>query len=120
MCRKQEVVFIGMDLDEAALRASLDACLCTHTELIKLERQLDGGELEDPFAPWPPIEAMLPDSDEEDDDDDEEEDAESEEGESEEVSEEEESESQEGTEVALEGLLDELEGQVEAGTEGKV
>jgi G3E family GTPase len=48
--RRQELVLIGIDLDEAALRASLDACLLTDAEMA-------GGpsawmRLADPFPAW--------------------------------------------------------------------
>ena len=48
--RRQELVFIGIDMDEPALRARLDACLLTPAEL-------DAGEagwarLADPFPSW--------------------------------------------------------------------
>ncbi len=48
--RRQELVLIGIDLDEAALRASLDACLLTDAEMA-------GGpaawaRLADPFPGW--------------------------------------------------------------------
>ncbi|MEL6484033.1 MAG: GTP-binding protein [Bacteroidota bacterium] len=39
--RKNEIVFIGQDMDEVAIRAELDACLATDTEL-ELENWLDG------------------------------------------------------------------------------
>ncbi len=48
--RRQELVLIGCELDEAAWRARLDACLLT-------EREVAGGparwaKLADPFPPW--------------------------------------------------------------------
>ncbi len=48
--RRQELVFIGMDLDERALRARLDLAVLTDEELARgPSRWL---ELEDPFPPW--------------------------------------------------------------------
>jgi len=48
--RRQEIVFIGIDMDEAALRRGLDACLLT-------EAEMQGGpkawaRLPDPFPAW--------------------------------------------------------------------
>ena len=48
--RRQEMVFIGVDMDEAAIRHSLDACLLT-------EAEMKGGpkawaKLPDPFPAW--------------------------------------------------------------------
>eukprot|EP00892_Ulva_mutabilis_P000080 jgi/Ulvmu1/10072/UM006_0019.1 len=131
--RKQEVVFIGMDLKEDLLRAALDACLCTHMELLRGE-----DKFADPFAPWPPMEAILPDfetegGDEGEADEEEEaggkdgseaesEDEETESDEEETESDEEETEESDAeetskeVEVALDGLLEEQEhGQREEG-----
>lgn len=47
--RRQEIVIIGVDLDEAALRAGFDGCLLTDDEL---ETPETWGVLEHPF-PWP-------------------------------------------------------------------
>ena len=117
-CRKQEVVFIGMDLKESKIRAALDACLCTHIEL------LEGADnLKDPFAKWPAIDALLPafdddeaaesDTDDEREDSDDEDSDEDSEGEQDE--EEEEAKKAAGTAVNLEGLLDNLEQEVVVG-----
>ncbi len=48
--RRQEIVFIGVDMDEAGLRAQLDACLLTAAEMragIKAWKRLP-----DPFPAW--------------------------------------------------------------------
>jgi G3E family GTPase len=44
--RRQELVFIGADMDEADLSAALDACLLTSAEV-----QLSADSWEDPFPP---------------------------------------------------------------------
>jgi G3E family GTPase len=45
--RKNEIVFIGQDMDEFEIRESLEACLCTKKEIIELN-------LESGFADnWP-------------------------------------------------------------------
>jgi G3E family GTPase len=44
--RRQEIVFIGVDMDEARLRAALDATLATPAERKR------AGDLPDPFPPW--------------------------------------------------------------------
>ncbi len=48
--RRQELVFIGIDMDEAALRARLDACLLNEDERA-LGHQV-WKTLPDPFPPW--------------------------------------------------------------------
>ncbi|KAF8071330.1 yciC [Scenedesmus sp. PABB004] len=54
--RRQELVFIGVGLDEAALRGALDACLLTTDEAAA-----PGGwaALPDPFEPWPSVEELM-------------------------------------------------------------
>lgn len=48
--RRQELVFIGIDMDEAALRRALDACLLTDREFARGPRAW--ASLPDPFPPW--------------------------------------------------------------------
>ncbi len=48
--RRQELVFIGQDVDEAALRARLDAALLSPVELAAGEASWRA--LSDPFPPW--------------------------------------------------------------------
>ncbi|MCH2233049.1 MAG: GTP-binding protein [Crocinitomicaceae bacterium] len=50
--RKNEIVFIGQDIDEPAMRADLDACLATDEEL-NTNRWVDGYD-----DPWPVQRAM--------------------------------------------------------------
>ena len=47
--RRQELVFIGIGMDEAALRAGLDRCLLTDAEWARPERW---SRFADPIAPW--------------------------------------------------------------------
>jgi G3E family GTPase len=48
--RRQEIVFIGVDMDEAALRRDLDACLLTDAEMAKGAK--GWARLPDPFPAW--------------------------------------------------------------------
>ena len=38
--RRQEIVFIGVNLDEAAIRMALDECICTETEMDLYSQEL--------------------------------------------------------------------------------
>lgn len=49
--RRQELVFIGAGLDEAAMRASLDACLVGSAAAGRFDAAAHSG-LADPFPPW--------------------------------------------------------------------
>ena len=48
--RRQEIVFIGIDIDEAALRARLDACLLTQDEILLGHHAWTS--MPDPFPRW--------------------------------------------------------------------
>jgi G3E family GTPase len=48
--RRQEIVFIGVGMDEAALRRALDACLLSDAEMAKGPKAW--AELPDPFPAW--------------------------------------------------------------------
>lgn len=48
--RRQEMVFIGQNLDEIAFRISLDACLLTDAEMRLYPKR--ARELDDPFPAW--------------------------------------------------------------------
>ncbi|WP_160000745.1 zinc metallochaperone GTPase ZigA [Roseomonas sp. 18066] len=48
--RRQELVFIGIELDEAALRAGLEACLLNEAEMALGEKAWR--KFEDPFQAW--------------------------------------------------------------------
>ncbi|CAD7698707.1 unnamed protein product [Ostreobium quekettii] len=95
--RRQELVFIGIDMNKAVLNKMLDACLCTDEEM-KAVKTLD-----DPFNVWPSIEELL-DYDEEEDEESESDDGE---GEDDDDSEEQSHEDEE-PQVGNDGALDEL------------
>ncbi|MFQ3663562.1 MAG: GTP-binding protein [Chloroflexaceae bacterium] len=62
--RRQELVLIGQDMDEADLRARLDACLLTDAEM---ELGPEGwAAFDDPFGDW----MLLPDDKEDEEDED--------------------------------------------------
>ena len=46
-CPRQELVFIGIDLDRAGITSALDQCLASDSE------QADADARSDPFQPWP-------------------------------------------------------------------
>jgi G3E family GTPase len=48
--RRQELVFIGIDLDEGRLRGRLDACLLTDAEMARGRKYWK--TLPDPFPRW--------------------------------------------------------------------
>lgn len=56
--RRQELVLIGQDLDQAALTAMLDWCLLTHAEMAKGEDAWL--QFKDPFAAWDAPESSGP------------------------------------------------------------
>ena len=56
--RRQELVIIGQDLDQAALTAKLDACRLTDAEM-KLGPEC-WKDLPDPFLPWSVREQAAP------------------------------------------------------------
>ncbi len=48
--RRQEIVFIGVDMDEAAIRRNLEACLLTDAEMKAGPKAW--AKLPDPFPAW--------------------------------------------------------------------
>jgi hypothetical protein len=48
--RRQELVFIGVELDEATVRAKIDACLLTDAEMTQTVS--DWLAYDDPFPSW--------------------------------------------------------------------
>jgi len=64
--RRQELVFIGIDMDRKRIEAALEACLMTDEEMAgSLEAGREEGEegCVDPFAVWPALEDLLGDDD---------------------------------------------------------
>lgn len=60
--RRQEIVFIGIDIDQTAVTNKLTSCLVTD------EEWNDAAEaMQDPFAPWPLLEDFTGDDDDEND-----------------------------------------------------
>lgn len=64
--RRQEIVFIGRGLDEAAFRVDLDHCLLTDEEMALGETEWE--QFEDPLPPWPSAEQIMEDDGEEEGD----------------------------------------------------
>jgi G3E family GTPase len=58
--RRQELVFIGVDMDQEALVAAIDGCVLTDGELAGNEA--DWAELTDPFATWTDDDPYVPHS----------------------------------------------------------
>jgi G3E family GTPase len=54
--RRQELVFIGIDVKKTELSAALDACLCTDDEWKEWKTQKIEGQ--DPFLAWPEFEVV--------------------------------------------------------------
>ena len=55
--RRQELVFIGVDVDQAAVSAALDSALLTDEEMV--EYQKGKRDFEDPFETWPTLKDIV-------------------------------------------------------------
>jgi len=55
--RRQELVFIGIDMDQERITAALEACLVTDQEWAEC------AALPDPWAEWPSAEELFADDD---------------------------------------------------------
>ncbi len=56
--RRQELVFIGIDMDQPKIESALEACLMTDEEMEASQGAVHSGK-EDPFAVWPALEDLL-------------------------------------------------------------